>query len=314
MWNNRFVNSTLAMTKEIIHVYLVLVKVMLPAVIVVKLLDQVGATDGLAYILSPAMSIVGLPQEMGIVWAVALLTNIYTAMVVFYSIAATSTISVAEISILGSMVLIAHSLPIEGAISKSLGISWRATLLVRVGGALFFGAILNLIYSTMQWKQEPIALVWEPSSELASGWIQWSIEQVQLFLSIFAILSILLISLRILRLIGIEALLHNLLMPLLRGLTLGKEAANITIIGMTLGISFGAGLLIDEVKKGHISKRDTALVMGFLGLCHSIVEDTFLILLLGADVYAIFWGRLVFAIFVIAIWGRLYKTSPALTH
>ncbi len=307
MWNNTFIIHISNQLKEIIRVYLILVKVMLPAVIIVKLLDLVGATDVLAYCLSPAMDIVGLPQEMGLVWAVALLTNIYTAMVVFYSIAATNAISVADISVLGVMILIAHGLPVEGAIAKSLGIRWRVTLLVRVGGALLLGSILNLLYSTLQWKQEPIALSWAPTTSNSFGWIQWSIEQAQLFASIFVILTALIIMLRILRLLGIEALLHKLLSPLLRGLTLGKEAANITIIGMTLGISFGAGLLIDEVKKGHISKRDTALVMGFLGLCHSIIEDTLLILLLGADVYAILWGRLIFAICIVAIWGRMYK-------
>ncbi|MDB1122688.1 hypothetical protein [Vibrio algarum] len=284
-------------------------KVMIPAIIIVKLLDLVGATELLAYLISPAMSLVGLPQEMGIVWAVALLTNIYTAMVVFYSIAATSTVSVADISVLGVMILIAHALPVEGAIAKSLGITWRATLLVRIGGALLLGAILNVIYSNMHWNQEPIVLVWVPTTNSTVGWFQWIIEQVQLFASIFVILASLIITLRLLRLLGIEALLHKLLMPLLKGLTLGKEAANITIIGMTLGLSFGAGLLIDEVKKGHISKRDTALVIGFLGLCHSIIEDTLLILLLGADIYAILWGRLLFAICIIAIWGRIYKQA-----
>lgn len=307
MWNTKLLTPFMLTLKEIVRVYFVLVRVMLPAVIAVKLLDHFGATDLLAQLISPAMDLVGLPKEMGIVWAVALLTNIYTAMVVFFSIASTSTVSVADISVLGSMILIAHAIPVEGAIAKSLGISWRATLLVRVGGALLFGAILNLIYSSFQWNQEAISLAWQPSSELATGWASWILEQLQLFASIFIILSCLILTLRFLRVIGIEALLHKLLTPLLRGLTLGKEAANITIIGMTLGISFGAGLLIEEVKRGHITKRDTSLVVGFLGLCHSIIEDTLLILLLGADIYAILWGRIAFAIIVIAIWGRLYQ-------
>jgi hypothetical protein len=36
-----------------------------------------------------------------------------------------------------------------------------------------------------------------------------------------------------------------------------------------------------------------------------VIEDTLLILLLGADIAAIVWARLLFAIIVIAIWGRL---------
>ncbi len=307
MWHNKLTQKTVALLKEMLRVYLVLMKVMIPAVIIVKLLELAGATDLLAILISPAMELVGLPQELGIVWAVALLTNIYTAMVVFYSIAVNSTISVAEISILGSMVLIAHALPVEGAIAKALGISWRSTILIRAGGALLYGFILNTLYSVTGWNQQEIQLAWRPESYSDSGFIGWCIEQLQLFASIFLILAALILILKLLRLLGIEALLHKILSPLLRGLTLGKAAANITIIGMTLGISYGAGLLIDEVKRGHITKRDTFLVMGFLGICHSVIEDTLLFLLLGADINAVLWGRLLFAIVVIAVWGRCYR-------
>ncbi len=307
MWHSKLTHKAVSLLKEMVRVYLTLVKVMLPAVIIVKLLELAGATELLAYIISPAMELVGLPQELGIVWAVALLTNIYTAMVVFYNIAINSSISVADISILGSMILIAHALPVEGAIAKALGIKWRSTIMIRAGGALLYGFLLNIFYSLTQWGQAEIQLLWRPEAYSGSGFVGWCIEQIQLFISIFFILAALMLTLRMLRLLGIEALLHKILSPLLRGLTLGKEAANITIIGMTLGISYGAGLLIDEVKQGHITKRDTFLVMGFLGICHSVIEDTLLFVLLGADINVVLWGRLLFAIVAIAIWGRLYR-------
>lgn len=311
MLNQLRITKCKSLFKEVVRVYWVLLKVMVPAVVIVKALDYFGATTLLAQTLSPVMQLVGLPEEMGIVWAVALLTNVYAAMIVFYNIALSQSISIAEVSVLGSMILVAHSLPIEGAIAKALGIRWRYTLLLRLGGALALGAIINALYSHFQWKQQPIKLIWQPTSTVSPAFTEWCIEQLQLFASIFIILALLISLLRLLRILGIEDLLHKLLTPLLRGLTLGKDAANITIIGMTLGISFGAGLLIDEVKKGHINKRDTVLVMGFLGLSHSIIEDTILILLLGADINAILWGRLGFAIIVTALWGRLYKTKKA---
>lgn len=299
--------SAARLFKEIIRVYWVLLKVMVPAIVVVKILDYFGTTEILAQALSPIMQLVGLPEEMGIVWAVALLTNVYAAMIVFYNIALNQVVSVADITVLGTMILVAHSLPIEGAIAKSLGIRWRDTLIIRIGGAFVLGGLINLIYSYFQWQQQPIQLIWQPDTTESLSLIGWLFEQLQLLASIFVILTLLISLLRLLRYLGIEAILHRLLMPLLRSLTLGKEAANITIIGMTLGISFGAGLLIDEVKRGHISKRDIMLVMGFLGLCHSIIEDTILILLLGADLHAILWGRLIFAILVVAVWGRAFK-------
>ncbi|WP_413113241.1 hypothetical protein [Thaumasiovibrio sp. DFM-14] len=290
---------------DIARVYLGLMKILLPATVVVKLLDMLGATEWLGILLSPLMALVGLPEALGLVWAVALLTNIYTAMVVFYTIAASEVLTVADVSILGSMILIGHALPVEGAVAKATGISWRITLMVRVGGALALGALLNGYYSMTGWQQQTLSLLWQPEIQPTPTLFSWLTEQLQMLLSILLIISALITLLRFLRWLGIERLMHKALYPVLRGLTLGKEAANITIIGATLGLSFGAGLLIDEVRQGHISKRDTLLVMSFLGLCHSLIEDTLLILLLGADIVAILWARLFFALIVIAIWGRL---------
>lgn len=98
------------------------------------------------------------------------------------------------------------------------------------------------------------------------------------------------IMLRIFRVLGIEKLMHWLLSPVLKLLSIGKEASNITIIGITLGLSFGAGLLVEEARSGAISRRDIFLSVCFLCLCHSLIEDTLLILLLGADLTGILWG------------------------
>ncbi|MGF1720835.1 hypothetical protein L4D20_12420 [Vibrio kyushuensis] len=311
MWNN-IKPQVLSVVNEIGRVYWALLRILVPATIVVKFLEEIGATTWLASAISPVMGIVGLSDGMGLVWAVAILTNIYTAMVVFYNLALTDTVTVAQATILGSMILIAHGIPVEGAVAKAIGFGWRLTLLVRVGGAIFYGFVLHQIYTLTGAGSEAINLVWQPEISASPSLLEWGILQVTLFLSILGIISALIILLRLLRWIGVEALMHRLLSPLLRTLTIGKEAANITIVGMTLGLTFGAGLLIDEVKKGHINKRDTILVVGFLSLCHSIIEDTFLILLLGADLWGILWGRALFAIIVIAVWGRLMKSNSNL--
>lgn len=308
MWSN-IQTHTKALLAEILRVYLALMRILIPATILVKILDEIGATLWLAKILSPIMGVVGLPEEMGLVWAVALLTNIYTGMVMFYNFALTDTVTVAQISILGSMFLIGHAIPIEGAIAKALGFGWRLTILVRVAGAILFGAVFNLIYTALDFGHQPSTMLWQPHLSTSNSILDWCKDQLTLFASIFIIIAALIIILRILKVLGIEALMHKLLTPLLRGLTLGKEAANITIIGMTLGLTYGAGLLMDEVKQGHISQRDTILVVGFLSICHSIIEDTLLIMLLGADLSAILWGRTIFAILVIGIWGRILKVE-----
>lgn len=294
---------------DVASVYVTLLKVMVPALIAVKGLDLLGATAWLAWMLSPVMNLVGLPETMGIVWAAAMLTNIYTAMIVFVEYGAHQALTVAQVTVLGTMILVAHSLPIEGAVAKAAGVSWRATLALRLGGALLLGAVLNLAYSFSATLQAESQLRWQPGPMDASlsGWV---LDQLRLLALVFLMIASLMALLRLLRVLGIERLMHWLLAPVLKLIGIRKEAGNITIIGVTLGLSFGAGLLIREARVGHLTRRDVFLTMGFLGLCHSIIEDTLLIMLLGADLSGILWARLAFALIVIAALARL----PALNR
>lgn len=295
--------------RDAVSSYLVLIRLMVPALIIVKALDMAGGTHLLAGVLAPVMHLVGLPPEIGIVWAAALLTSIYTSLAVFADMSLHVPLSVAQVSVLGTMILVAHSLPVEGAVAKATGVPWAATLLIRLGGALVLGALLNLWYSTTGSLQESAIMLWRPEATDASL-AAWAIGQLRALGMIFVIILALMTLLRVLKALGIERLMHAALAPLLRLIGIGREASNVTIIGFTLGLSIGAGLLIREARTGKMSRRDIFLTMAFLGLCHSVIEDTLLILLLGADLSAILWTRLAFAILATALLARLGRLVP----
>lgn len=290
--------------RDVLSVYFTLLKIMVPALIVVKALDMLGATAALAWLLAPLMALVGLPDTLGIVWAAAMLTNIYTALVVFLDYGVQQPLSVAQVTVLGVMILVAHSLPVEGAVAKATGVSWRATLCLRIGGALVLGGLLNLVYTLTGSLQHDSRMVWQPATVNASL-TGWALDQAAMLAMVLGVIAALMGGLRLLRVLGVERLMHALLAPVLKLIGIRREAANITIIGTTLGLSFGAGLLIREARSGALTRRDVFLTMGFLGLCHSVIEDTLLILLLGADLSGILWARLGFAVVVIALLARL---------
>jgi hypothetical protein len=75
----------------------------------------------------------------------------------------------------------------------------------------------------------------------------------------------------------------------------GHDAVYLTAIGLLLGISFGAGLLIREAQSGTIPPRQIFLSCIFMGFAHSMIEDTLLMMALGADAGGIVVGRLIFA-------------------
>ena len=72
---------------DTVKVSLTLFRIMIPALIVVKLLELVGFIEILATWISPLMQLMGLPDTAGLIWATTMLANIYTGMVVFFYLA-----------------------------------------------------------------------------------------------------------------------------------------------------------------------------------------------------------------------------------
>ncbi|MDD9177251.1 MULTISPECIES: hypothetical protein [Aliivibrio] len=295
--------------REIINVTLTLFKIMIPIILIIKVVEEMGGIIILSNVLSPLMETVGLPKEMGLVWATTLLTNIYGGLIVFIN--TDMPLSVAQVSILGSMMLLAHSLPIEAAIAKKAGVNLSVTLLIRVGGSFVLAWLLHQTYQTGDYLNQPAVTLWQPEAVMDTSYLAWGVSQLKSFMVMFGVISALLFTLKILKLLGIEKLMAILLKPFLKILGVSKEATNLTIIGITLGLSFGGGLLINEAKTGHIPARDVFTAIMLLNLLHSLIEDTLLILLIGADFNTIFWGRLVFSVVVISVISSLVRrVSP----
>ncbi|WP_207309005.1 hypothetical protein [Marinobacter salicampi] len=89
--------------KESGRVYLTLLKILVPALVIVKSLEMLGFTLWLGAVLAPLMGWLGLPETVSIVWAATLLTNIYTGMVLFFEVARTEALTVAQVSVLGTL-------------------------------------------------------------------------------------------------------------------------------------------------------------------------------------------------------------------
>jgi len=260
-----------------------------------------------ARILEPLTSFVGIDGSLGIVWMAAMLVNIYAGMAAFATLQSMFDYSVAETTIVGLMLLIAHSLPIEVAIAKKSGVSASFTLVFRFLNALIAGKLLFLIFQYFNLYQElNISVLAIPDTNISH--IDWSISQIKNFLMIFAIIFSIITLINVLKSLGIWQIILKVLKIPLSYLGMSDKVANIILIGLTLGISFGGGFLIEESKKKEITKKDIFLSLAFLGLCHSIIEDTILILLLGSHISGILFFRFIYTIFIILILKIILET------
>ncbi len=294
--------------QETTNIFWILFKVILPVIIVIRLLELIGAIPFLAKFLEPLTSFIGIDGSLGLVWMAAILVNIYAGLAAFASLQAIFDYSVAETTILGLIILIAHSLPIEVAIAKKSRISWIFNLSFRFINAIVAGKILNLIFTKYELFNEPNQSVLQVPNELVSNFV-WAILQIQNFFIIFLIIFFIISTINILKALGAWTFIINIMKIPLSYLGMSEKVANIILIGLTLGISFGGGFLIEESKKNNISKKDILLSLSFLSLCHSIIEDTILILLLGSHVSGILFFRFIYTVIIILLMKILLETK-----
>jgi hypothetical protein len=84
----------------------------------------------------------------------------------------------------------------------------------------------------------------------------------------------------------------------LRFLTLPEEAAFPLLAGILFGIVLGSALIIDYAREGILRKRDLLLIGIFLSISHSIVEDTFIFAVFGANPAVLIVIRTILAIMI----------------
>ena len=66
-------------------------------------------------------------------------------------------------------------------------------------------------------------------------------------------------------------------------------------------------MIIRESQNGTIHPRDIFFALVLMGLFHSLVEDTLLMMLLGGSLWGFFVGRLIFALLAVWLLVRLFS-------
>lgn len=298
-------NAIGGLLRDTVKVVWDLYKVMIPIIILVKILSELNVLGYLAWPLTPVMKLVGLPAETGLVWVTAMFVNLYSAMAVYVSLGALS-LNVAQITVLATMMLVAHNLLLETRIAQQCGVSAKSQIIVRVGCAVLLGFILHLIFSGLGVFQEPSRLLWDPPAE-APTLLLWAWGQAKGLLSLFFIIFGLMVLMQVLKALRITDLFNFVLRPFLKIMGISSNAATITVIGLTLGITYGGGLIIHESRSGTVSRMDLFSAMTLMALSHALIEDTLVMSLLGAHMAGTFWARLIFSLVVVAILSRLLR-------
>lgn len=292
------------------RLFVALVKVMLPVMIAVEIGRQLGWIDALGRTIAPAMGWIGLPPEAGIIWITGVFVGVYGAIAALIGLAPGLEIGVGQFSALCAMILFAHALPVEQAIVRRAGSSFWATAALRIGVALGYGAAVAWGCRLTGTLAEPLELDWLQGSAFAddggnAGIVGW-IEGTAFSLAVtFAIIVGLLVLLDALERSGATRRITAALAPLLRVSGLDERAAPVTTVGVLLGLTYGGALIIEEAERQRFAARTRFLALAWLSLSHALIEDTALIVALGANVWIVLVGRVAVTLAVIAVLARL---------
>lgn len=299
--NTSFRRRIQKVAKELIHESLatswLLIKITVPVLLLTKILEELGLIHYLSIMLDPLMGVMGLPGELGLVWATGMLTSLYGAIAVFATLAPSLDLTTAQVTILGAVLLIAHSLPIELTISKKAGAPLWPIALLRFFGAIVYGVILSFSCRLFSIWQEPARLIFSPIEKDLDSY-QWALNQLENIGMIICVIFAILVIMKLLRILGVIAFFERLLGPVLPVFGMSAQAAPITVVGMILGIGYGGALIIRETAKGALSRKDIFNAMTLMAMCHGLLEDTLLMVAMGGTVTGLLWGRIVFSLFV----------------
>jgi spore maturation protein SpmB len=298
--------SALRKARETLELYWVLVKITIPIAILTELLSRMGAIEMVAPVFAPVMHLVGLPPELGLAWLTAMLVGIWGAVPLIFTLVPASSLSEANITVFSALILFAHGLPVEQKIIQKAGPGMIATTVLRIAGGLFYAFLLHHVLTATGWLSAPASPAWVPISS-APDWAEYLRGLGETMIWMLVILVVLSWGLEILKVTGVLELLMKALSPVLRLAGIGSEAGHLTAVGLFLGISYGAGLLIREAQSGAISPRQIFLSCVFMGFAHSVIEDTLVVISLGANVHGVLAGRLAFAVAATAAIAALLR-------
>jgi hypothetical protein len=67
------------------------------------------------------------------------------------------------------------------------------------------------------------------------------------------------------------------------------------VTGIIIGLTYGAGVIIHSIRSTDMAKREASLILLYLSMCHAIIEDTLIFVVIGANGLIIVGARFLIA-------------------
>lgn len=285
-------------------------KVVFPVTVAVSILQYTVLYDVMLSGLTPVMGVIGLPSEAAIPLALGNLLNPYAAIGAML----TMELTVKQVFILALMLSFSHALPVEAAVCRRV----RVSALLVVGFRLALAISAAVLVSSLWNGGDEIARYGlaaaneaEPSgwAETLSGAIRDAASGVlQLALIVIPVM----LMIQVLKDAGLLERFASLMRPLMSPLGIAPRGAVTMAGGLTFGLTFGAGVILEQVREQKFTRRELTLMVLFLCACHAVIEDTLIFIPLGINVAPLLFIRLIIAVILTLLIARLWRPEQSI--
>ena len=274
-----------------------LVKIMVSVSFAIMLLQYFGVIAWISELLTPLFSSFGLPGEAALAYVSGYFVNCYTAMAVM----STLELSMREATILAVMVLCSHNMFVETTVQAKTGSSAVRIVIIRTLSAFILAFVLNKIMPGELAASESHIVTAENVTfvEMLKNWAFRTLKTVALMVVLVYALTLLQ---RILNEFGIIKHISNFLKPVMIFFGLPPRTAFLWLVANTLGLAYGAAVMIDEAETGTTTKEENDLLNHHICVSHSNLEDLLLFTAIGGNFLWMLLSR--WAMSLLLVWER----------
>lgn len=284
-------------------------KIIFPITFIVTVLSYTPILQKLADFVAPVMKLLGLPGEAALPLVLGNFLNLYAGIAGILSL----ELTVKEVFIIAMMLSFSHNLLVESGVATSVGVKLWVVLTVRIGLAIISAFLINLLwsgggniaeYGFVQVQTQKADGVWEIAlfavEKAAFGVLQLAVFVIPIMLAV-----------QIMKDLKWMDFLSAKMGPFMRFLGMNENTSFTMLTGLTVGLAYGAGVMIQAVKENGVSRKDATLAIIFLVSCHAVVEDTVIFIPLGIPVLPLLLIRVAVAVLLTMIIGRLWNRAEA---
>jgi hypothetical protein len=272
-------------------------KILVPISFLTFLLAWSGLIKRLDFIFEPTMGVIGLPPMAAIPLIAGLLTGPYGAIAAM----APLPLTVDQMTLLAIFLLISHNLIQEGVIQSKSGFPFLMATPFRLIASIATVIIVSWCMghettTTMSVLKDTPAIIQPKFLTMLTSWL---VETLILSTKILVIIVALMITLEIMKNYNLIDRIIRVMAPFLKLLGLGKETGFLWLTAATFGLTYGAAVIVEEAKEGHLSKEELERLHISIGINHSMIEDPLLFLSLGLGIFWMLVPRIVAAIIAV---------------